>query len=171
MIYFSECMLFSLAHAQSFSGLQTCLDELCDLALLLSLRTSMASILMVHMNKLSYIFSKSRLERFVFDCVEATWRRSQSNHSQSLLSGDDVECLKVNLWKGLKSLLSLPKDDLRVGVDKNKLLVAAEKCLSLLEAPLEKSPRKLDEIQGWSEALECMVLASDEWIAKLINRD
>ncbi|KAH7423086.1 hypothetical protein KP509_12G038700 [Ceratopteris richardii] len=168
---FSECMLFSLAHAQSFSGLQTCLDELCDLALLLSLRTSMASILMVHMNKLSYIFSKSRLERFVFECVEATWRRSQSNHSQNLSSGDDVECLKVNLWKGLKSLLSLPKDDLRVGVDKNKLLVAAEKCLSLLEPPLEKSPRKLDEIQEWSEALECMVLASDEWIAKLTEID
>ncbi|KAI5062948.1 hypothetical protein GOP47_0021495 [Adiantum capillus-veneris] len=166
-----ECVLFSLAHAHNLSVLQAFLDELCDFPRLISIRTSMTSVLMLHMRNLSSIFSRSRMEMFFFDCVEVACRASDSWCSESLFSADACWDLRISFWKGFKSLLLHSKDGAIPSIDKNKLLLGAEKCYCLLNIPLKETESELHKIEEWSEALDCLALASDEWIVRVTEFD
>ncbi|MCO5566913.1 hypothetical protein L7F22_020597 [Adiantum nelumboides] len=166
-----ECVLLSLAHAPKLSVLQAFLDELCDFPRLISIRPSMASVLMLHMTELSSIFSRSRMEKFFFACIEVACRTNESQGSESLYSADSWQDLRISFWKGFKSLLLQSKEGLIPGIDKDKLFSGAEKCLYLLDIPLKKKENKQCKIEEWSEVLKCLVLASDEWIAKITELD
>lgn len=166
-----ECILFTLAHARRLPNLQTFLNELCDLSRLISMRTSVSSVLILHMAELSSIFSRSQMEKFFLDSVELTCRGCTLQDSECSFSSNASWQLKISFWKGLKCLILQLSKDSEQYMDKDKLFLGAEKCLDLLDVPSIDSENSNLVFEEWSGALECMLQASKEWIMKVTEFD
>jgi hypothetical protein len=152
-----ECILFALAHAHKLSNLQIFLDEICEFSRLISVRNSISSVLMLHITDLSTIFSRQRLEKFFLDSVSLVSRRTD----EDLGSNRDS---RINFWKGLHGLLmGTDKDGSRI--DTTNIFAGLKKCLKLLDSPLQSNLASME----WAEALECISLASTEWISEAVQ--
>ena len=76
---------------------------------------------------------------------------------------------EINFWKGFKVLLTrIDKEGSEINL--NSLFIASEKCIELLDSPLNSGNTKLASMK-WTEALECMSLASTAWIVKVAQFD
>ena len=153
-----ECILFALAHARKLSNLHIFLDEICDLSRLISVQKTVSSVLMLHIADLSSIFSWHRLEKFFNDSASFICRHRNIDPGLN----EDSE---INFWKGFKGLLTrIDKEGSEINL--NSLFIASEKCIELLDSPLNSGNTKLASMK-WTEALECMSLASTAWIVKV----